>query len=68
MSGLELQRELRAKGLTIPAIFATAEGDTSGELQSRLLQAGALAVLYKPFDPEQLLRLVRAAVDASQPP
>lgn len=68
MSGLELQRELRAKGLTIPVIFATAEGDASGQLQSQLLQAGALAVLYKPFDPEQLLRLVRAALDAPQSP
>jgi FixJ family two-component response regulator len=68
MSGLELQRELRAKGLTIPAIFATAEDDASGQLQTQILEAGALAVLHKPFDPEQLLRLARAALDATQPP
>jgi CheY-like chemotaxis protein len=29
-----------------------------GKGRRRLLQAGAVAVLYKPFDPEQLLRLV----------
>jgi FixJ family two-component response regulator len=68
MSGLELQRELRTQGLTIPAIFATAEADASGQLQTQLLEAGALAVLHKPFDPEQLLRLARAALDAPQPP
>jgi two-component system response regulator TtrR len=60
MSGLQLHRALQAKGLTIPVIFITAEDDTSGQLS----QADALAILGKPFDPEELLRLVRVASEA----
>jgi FixJ family two-component response regulator len=66
MSGLELQRELNGRGLTIPVIFATAEQDADGRLQTQLREAGATAVLLKPFDPEQLLQLVRAALEACQ--
>jgi CheY-like chemotaxis protein len=68
MSGLDLQRELRAKGLSIPAIFATAEDDASGQLQTKLFQAGATAVLRKPFNPEELVRLVRSALDTRRLP
>jgi FixJ family two-component response regulator len=68
MSGLELQRELRVMGLAIPAIFATAEDDVDGELQIRILQAGAVAVLRKPFDPGQLSRLVQHALKAGRQP
>jgi FixJ family two-component response regulator len=64
MSGLELQRELRTKGFNVPAIFATAEADTSGRLRVKLFQAGAMAVLHKPFNPEELLRLVQSAFEA----
>jgi FixJ family two-component response regulator len=64
MSGLELQRGLRVRGLAIPTIFATAEQDTAGQLQTQLLQAGAMAVLRKPFDPEELSRLVRTVFAA----
>jgi FixJ family two-component response regulator len=62
MSGLELLRQLRRGGLAIPAIFATAEHDVDGQLRLQLLQAGAAAVLRKPYDPERLLQLVVAAV------
>jgi FixJ family two-component response regulator len=68
MSGLELQRELQAKGLTIPAIFVTAEHDPGDLLQVTLLQAGAMAVLRKPFNSDELLRLVQLASDAQRPP
>jgi FixJ family two-component response regulator len=61
MSGLELQRELQAQGRAIPIIFATAEDEAFRLLQS---EAGALAVLRKPFDPEELPRLVKVAVEA----
>jgi FixJ family two-component response regulator len=64
MSGLDLQRRLQAMGLSLPAIFATAEDDAGGKLQVSLLQAGALAVLRKPFKSEELLRLVQVAFDA----
>lgn len=60
MSGLQLHRALQAKGLTIPVIFVTAEDDA----KKQLAQAPALAVLHKPFDSEELVRLVRLAAEA----
>jgi FixJ family two-component response regulator len=68
MSGLELQRELCAWDLAIPTIFATAEDDADGQLYTQLLQAGAMAVLHKPFDAEQLLRLVQTALEVRRQP
>jgi FixJ family two-component response regulator len=64
MSGLELQRQLHGKGLGIPAIFVTAEDDADGRLRAQMEQAGAVAVLHKPCDPEELTRLVQATVSA----
>jgi len=61
MSGLELQRELQVQDRAIPIIVVTAEDEAFRLLQS---QAGALAVLRKPFDPEELSRLVKVAVEA----
>jgi CheY-like chemotaxis protein len=61
MSGLELQRELQAQGRAIPINFVTAEDEALRLLQS---EAGALAVVRKPFDPEALPRLVKVAVEA----
>lgn len=60
MSGLQLHRALTAKGFAIPVIFITAENDIFGQLS----QADALAILRKPCDPEELLRLVRVASQA----
>ena len=57
MSGLQLHSALQAKGLTIPVIFVTAEDDAKKQLS----QTPALAVLRKPFDCEELIRLVRLA-------
>jgi FixJ family two-component response regulator len=61
MSGLDLHRQLQARGSAVPVIYCTAEQDVDGRVRRQLLQAGALAVLYKPFAPEQLLRLVEDA-------
>ena len=67
MSGIELYHQLLAKGLCIPVIYSTAEGDAAGKLHRDLLQAGALAVLSKPFDPEHLMELVRTALSRRHP-
>jgi FixJ family two-component response regulator len=64
MSGLELHRELQAGGRAIPVIFTTAEDEAFRLLQSPHARAGAVAVLRKPFDSEELPRLVKAAVQA----
>jgi FixJ family two-component response regulator len=63
MSGLELQRELQAKGLAIPVIFATAEADVT-----QVADTGAMAVLRKPFDPDELSRLVAVALETHRRP
>ena len=59
MSGLEVQEQLTAQDLQIPIVFVTAHGD------ERLRQpsaAGALAVLRKPVNHDELVRLVREAL------
>jgi FixJ family two-component response regulator len=56
MNGLELQQEL-------PVIFATAEANISP-----LVATGALAVLRKPFNPEELSRLVKTALEGPRRP
>jgi len=62
MSGLELQRRLHAKGLGPPTIFVTAEDDV--DVRAQMEQAGAVAVLRKPCDPDELTRLVKETADA----
>jgi FixJ family two-component response regulator len=58
MTGLELLRALQGGGLRIPVICSTAEADPDGRVRRDLLQAGATAVLGKPFDTGQLLALL----------
>jgi FixJ family two-component response regulator len=52
MSGPELQRELQRRRPGLPIIFITAQIDSS--LRERLLAAGAVACLFKPFSPSEL--------------
>ena len=61
MSGPELHRELILRGHTIPTIFITAHADKS--VPPGLLQQGAIACLFKPFNEEDL----RAALAAALP-
>ncbi len=56
MSGLEVQQQLAARGLQIPIVFVTARRDD--QIGQRAAAAGALAVLRKPIDHEELVRLV----------
>ena len=57
MSGLEVQHQLAARGLQIPIVVVT----TNREGQ-RAAAAGALAVLRKPVNHEELIRSVREAL------
>jgi FixJ family two-component response regulator len=58
-NGLELQRELVA-GIAPPIIFITGHGDVPSSV--RAMKAGAIEFLPKPFDDEELLRAVDAAI------
>ena len=60
MSGPDLQRELGRRGRRVPIVFITAKGDKS--LQARLLAAGAVACLFKPFNDTALIEAVEAAL------
>lgn len=60
MSGPDLQRELGRRGRRVPIVFITAKGDKS--LQARLLAAGAVACLFKPFSDTALIEAVEAAL------
>jgi len=60
MSGLEVQEQVAARGRQIPIVFITAHRDE--QLGQRAVVAGAFAVLRKPVDHEELVRLVREAL------
>jgi FixJ family two-component response regulator len=60
MSGPDLQQELIRRGKGVPIVFITAQGDKS--LHPRLLAAGAVACLFKPFSDTALLEAVDAAL------
>ena len=60
MSGPDLQRELGHRGRRVPIVFITAKGDEF--LQARLVAAGAVACLFKPFSDTALIEAVEAAL------
>jgi FixJ family two-component response regulator len=60
MSGIELQDRLIAEGHRLPVIFVTA-GCAESE-QNRVLNAGALGVLPKPFDARALIECLNHAL------
>jgi FixJ family two-component response regulator len=60
LGGLDLQRELRAKGSTIPVIFITAF-DTA-ETRERARALGAAGYFRKPVDDQALLDAIRWAL------
>ena len=60
MSGPELHRELQRRGLAIPVVFITANGDET--MRPRLLKEGAVECLFKPFSETALLTAINAAL------
>jgi two-component system, LuxR family, response regulator FixJ len=60
MSGLQLQEEIRARGLRIPVIFMTAHGDIP--LAVAAMRNGALDFLEKPFTEDAVVTAVEAAL------
>jgi FixJ family two-component response regulator len=59
ISGLELQRRLRASGSTVPVIFMTARYDEA--TRSQALEAGGVSLLCKPFPAAQLIAAIETA-------
>lgn len=60
MSGPDLQRELTRRNHQIPIVFITANEDSSE--CTRVMDAGAVSCLIKPFSETALLRAVTKAI------
>lgn len=64
MSGPDLQRELASRRRNIPIVFITASGDQL--LRTRVLAAGAVECLFKPFSEAALIDALNAALRSRQ--
>ncbi|MFC3077242.1 response regulator FixJ [Phenylobacterium terrae] len=62
MSGLELTRRLKERGVPHPVIMITGHGDVP--LAVEAMKAGVVDFLEKPFDDEALLSAIRTALSA----
>ncbi len=60
MDGVQLQAELNARGAILPVIAVTAHADTSTTV--KLMQQGALTLLEKPYDADDLWNAVLQAL------
>lgn len=61
MDGLEVQRELNGRGITMPVIVLTGHGDISIAVQA--MKAGAVDFLEKPFEKSHLLEAIERGFD-----
>lgn len=59
-SGLELQEELRRRGVTLPVVFLTGRADVPSSVKA--LKAGAEDFLIKPVDRSTLLAALERAI------
>lgn len=59
MSGVAFQEQMRATGIDLPIVFMTAHGDIP--MVRKVMKAGAIEFLTKPFQKEELLHAVREA-------
>ena len=61
VSGIDFQRELTARNISIPIVFLTGHGDIP--MSVRAIKAGAVEFLTKPFRDQDLLDAVHVALD-----
>jgi two-component system response regulator FixJ len=61
MNGLDLQRELAARGIATPIVFITAYGEVACAVTA--CKAGAADFIEKPFHDDTLLAAIRQAID-----
>lgn len=62
LTGLELVREMRSRGLDAPVIVMTGHGDVP--LAVEAMKAGVIDFIEKPFDDEHLIGCIRGALAA----
>jgi DNA-binding response OmpR family regulator len=63
LTGFQAALSARRAGLSMPIIMVTAFPDN--ELSAKVSSLGAAVVLAKPFQPEELLSLVRCQLAAA---
>lgn len=61
LDGMEVQRALSERGVTMPVVIMTGHGDIS--IAVRAMKAGAVDFLEKPFEKGVLLRAVETAFE-----
>src|ERR1700760_2421920 len=61
MDGVQLVRTLKQMGSPLPIVLVTGHADVSVAVQA--MKAGASDFVQKPYESEQILRLVRAALE-----
>jgi len=59
ISGVEFQEQMQGLGIDLPVIFMTAHGDVP--MVRKVMKAGAVEFLIKPFQKEELLHAVEHA-------
>jgi len=64
MSGIELQAELRRRGVNLAIVFITGHGNIPMSVQA--VKDGALDFIEKPFDPAALVKVVHSAIACSR--
>lgn len=60
LSGLDLQRELRTAGRSLPIVFISGHGSVT--MTVRAMKDGAVDFLEKPFDEQRLLDAIREGI------
>ena len=61
IDGIELLRQLRTRGHTVPVIVTTGHSDVARAVQA--MKEGAADFIEKPFDDEMLIVAIRSALD-----
>lgn len=64
MNGCELITVVKAQAPSLPIIMIT--GRETQELREQCMEAGALALFAKPFDPQEVLQVLQLAVAPQQ--
>jgi FixJ family two-component response regulator len=64
MTGLDVQRELKAKNVHLPIIFLTGHGDIPMTVHA--LQSGAVHFLTKPVREQELMEVIRQALEVDR--
>lgn len=64
MSGIELQAELRRRGVNLAIVFITGHGNIPMSVQA--VKDGALDFIEKPFDPAAIVKVVHNAIACSR--